>query len=224
VADGQPSNSYLNMVVFDPVRGYNPDALRAKPRKRLRATRAHQLRVVRFDAPDAFVEEAYPVYLSFYERTHYRFPFARTDRTVFDAWARALFRAPKVAVLGSYHGDQLLSVEISCLVGDILVLKESINSGVALQQHAPDFMLDWQRTQAAGHGDVAMIWGGYFGRKDSVNRFKLERGARVLALPAFLHMHPLLVGTLKAVNRAVYDRLKGLDETQLSGRASSIDR
>jgi hypothetical protein len=48
-----------------------------------------------------------------------------------------------------------------------------------------------------------------------LNKYKMMRGATVIALPAFLHIHPGILWLIKKANCAAHERLRGLNNEQL---------
>jgi len=67
-----------------------------------------------------------------------------------------------------------------------------------------------------------MIYAGLYLQNEGINKFKIERGARVVALPAYLHIHQLILWSFKKLRKNVYDRLVGMSEEQIIERISSI--
>lgn len=213
VAPTQPHNSYMNVLVYEQPQSYEESNVRASFRRRIRKaarnTEVHPIKNV-----DILIEEGYHVYLSFYRRTGYSFRKDRADARVFADWARLLFRFPKVMVWGSYSESGLVGIWINCLVEDVLFLVSGLDSPEGIKIRSPELMLHTIRTNASRQSNIQRIYTGMWSSKQSLNDFKIERGARVLALPAHLHLHPVLLSAIGLVRKDAYERLKGMDEKQ----------
>jgi hypothetical protein len=133
-----------------------------------------------------------------------------------------LFQFPEVAVLGVYDRDHLVSIGTSCLVGDVLVLKDGISSERALETFAVDLLLNYEREHAADRPDIRMIYAGYLTRNDGINRYKIERGAEVTTLPATLRMNRFSLWALRMMSKGTYGRLRGLDEAQVRAKYKQV--
>jgi len=217
VPQGEPSNSHMNFIIYEQPDSYKLSTLpKANKRKILKAYKRVTIRPL-LDQEE-FIAQGYPVYLSFYERTHYSYKSDRRNPKIFAEWARALFRFPKVIVLGAYSQHKLLQIDISCLVEDTLFQLSSINSEEALELQAPELMLHTVRELAAKHGEIKRIFSGSLAQKESLDKFKIERGACVLIMPAYLHIHRGLLSLIKFTRKNLYDRLIGLDKTQVQNK------
>jgi hypothetical protein len=223
VEDGQSYNSYLNPIVFEEPRSYNLQRLRPNVHKHINKALTNNVTVSRILDESEFYESAYPCYVSFYERTGYAvdlnriqkhgFSQRRTDG--FSQWSHALFQFPEVVVFGAYSGPELVSFEICCLVEDTLVLKTHVNSDKGLKLVASDLLQHTCRIRASEQPNIHLIYDSLLGQVPSINDFYIYRGARVLVLPAFLHLHPALLWSIKKTNKNIYKRLLGLGSDEL---------
>jgi hypothetical protein len=214
VGDGQPHNSYLNPVVFDDIRCYDMNSLCKYVRQRIRNAHRHEIKVVPCLDQKDFCEKGFPVYLSFYKRTRYEFNIGRRHRQQFDKWVSCLFSFPEVVILGAYAGQDLLSFHVSCLVEDVLVLKTLANSTKGLEINSSDLLLDYLRASARDQQEINVIYDGSF-HDSGVVRFKLLRGATVLALPAFLHLHPAALWLINKTNEGISRQLQGFSDREV---------
>ena len=113
----EKANSLLNLLIFENPQSYNLKGLDRHERREIR--RASETFVVSLVTdPDEFKTKAYPVYLSFYERTRYSFQRRRTDKSYFCKWADSLYKHPKIMVLGAYANQQLGAIGIWHFVAD----------------------------------------------------------------------------------------------------------
>lgn len=210
VRDGQASNSYLNAIVFADPGSYSLNSVRHSLRASIKRSMKNGLTVSSIIDETEFCEKAYPVYASFYKRTGYRFGESRAKEKNFHSWAHRIFQFPEVVVLGAFTGSDLVAIQISCLVEKMLVIKSLITSDLALKLGAPELLLHCSRMSAAGQSRIQQIYCGMLTQISSLNSYKSERGARVLCLPAFLHIPRLLLWTIKKTSPTTYSRLCGL--------------
>jgi hypothetical protein len=217
VEDGQPSNSYLNPIVFDEPHNYDLKMLRYNVQKHVKKALKNGVTVSRIVDEKEFCESAYPCYVSFYERTKYAFDASRRQKDGFSRWAHALFQFHEMVVLGAFAGRELVSFEIGCLVEDTFILKTLVNSDKALKLGAPDLLLHTYRTGVCEQPNINTIYDSMLGQSSGINEYYIVRGARVLALPAFLHMHPALLWLIRKANKGIHKRLLGLDNEELVG-------
>jgi hypothetical protein len=210
VEDGQACNSHLNPIIFDELHNYDMDKLAYSARKHIKKAMKNDVTVSRIIDEREFSENAYPCFVSFYERTRYGFDRSRRTRDGFSRWARTVFQFPEAVILGAFAGQGLVSYEISCLVEDTLCLKTLVNSDKALKLGAADLLLHTHRLWSREQPEIHAIYDSVLGQRSGVNEFYLVRGARVLALPADLHMHPVLRWLIQKGNKTIYGRLLGL--------------
>ena len=215
VEDGHPCNSYLNPIVFDEPGNYDMKKLRPNVQRHIKKALKNDVTVSRIVDEREFSESAYPCYLSFYERTKYAFDTSRRQKDGFARWSHAVFQFPEAVVLGAFAGRELVSFEIWCLVEDTLILKTLVNSDKALKLAAPDLLMHTCRVSACEQPKIRTIYDSMLGQSPSINEYYMIRGARVLALPAFLHMHPALLWLIRKANKNIYERLLGLGNDEL---------
>ncbi len=218
VEDGQSSNSYLNPVLFERLQDYDARKLRDNVRRSLKKALRNSISVCRMIDEEQFSKKAYPVYLSFYERTKYGFDRSRREKAKFTRWAHTVFQFPEAVVLAAFVGEELVSFEISGLVENTLIRKTIVTSDKALRLNTPDLLLHYYRTIAQNQPEIHMIYDSMLSANSGVNNYKIMRGARVAALPAFLHIHPGLLWLIKKANGTAYERLHGLNNEQLMAK------
>jgi hypothetical protein len=218
VEDEQPSNSFLNPIIYERPQEYDAKKFRDSARKNLNKALRNPIVVRVISDEEQFSEMAYPVYLSFYWRTKYRFDTSRKDKAKFARWAHAVFQFPEAVVLGAFVSQELISFEIACLVENTLILKTLVTSDKALTLNAPDLLLHSYRTIAQDHPQIHRIYDSMLSANAGLNNYKVRRGAQIGALPAFLHIHPALRWLIKRANCAAYERLCGSNNEQLSAK------
>jgi hypothetical protein len=224
VEDGQPFNSYLNPIVFDELSNYDIKNLRYSVRKHIQKAIKNNVTVSRIVDEQEFSEIAFPCYASFYERTKYGRDKNRSQKDGFARWSHDLFQFPETIVLGAFVGRELVAFEISCLVEDTLFLKTLVNSGKALKLGAPDLLLHSYRMGCREQPEIRSIYDSMLGQSAGINGYYFVRGAKVLALPANLHVPPALLWLVEKAHKRIHRRLVGLsnDEILASGLASDI--
>jgi hypothetical protein len=215
VEDGQDYNSYLNPIVFDELQDYDMQKLPYSARKHIKKALKNNVTVSRIVDEREFCENAYPCYVSFYERTKYGFDRSRRTREGFFHWAHTLFQFPETVILGAFVGPELVSYEIGCLVEDTLFLKTLVNSDKALKLGAADLLLHTYRMSSREQPAIHAIYDSMLGQSPGINEYYMVRGARVLALPAVLHMHSGLRWLIRNVNKRIYGRLLGFSNDEL---------
>src|SRR5579883_58125 len=177
VPAGASSNSFMNLLIFDDTKNYSTAGFSYGKRKRLKT--ALQRFVVRpIEDVKEFNESAYPVFLSFYERTHYSYKPERRESSNFSRWGESLFRFPKNLILGAYQDGRLQAVCISQWVEDVVIYASMFCSTEALKQDATALMLHSVREAVAKSPEVHYILAGAFKYEEDggVDNFFLERG------------------------------------------------
>jgi hypothetical protein len=94
--------AYLNPIVFDELDNYDMKNLRYTVRKHIKKALRNDVTVSRIVDEREFSENAYPCYMSFYERTKYAFDTSRRKKDRFSRWSHALFEFPETVVLGTF--------------------------------------------------------------------------------------------------------------------------
>ena len=208
VSGGVPANSSMSMLVFDDPQSYSLDSLDKSRRRDLRRS-MERFVVKRLTDVDDFSTSAYPVYLSFYERTKYAYKSDRTDPPRFVEWARTLMRFPKVCVHGAYRGDELVAIGVSFLVEEALFISSIFAESSALAELVSESVLHTMRAQVAGVRDVNLIFAAMAGMERGLDNFYLLRGARLESRPARLSLNPLMSVVLRTLRPDSYRTLRG---------------
>jgi len=211
VPSAQGSNSSLNLLIFQDAHHYAASALDYNRRRQIKlSSKAFEVRTI--TSPAEFKEKAYPVYLSFLERTKYEHASHRRDASQFGRWADCLFKMPKVAILGAFGAgtDTLGAVSLSFLFQETVVYASFFCDTALLKQHISDCMLHFVREAAAAQ-DVKRVFVGMrkVGSHASVDEFYLTRGCKVVSQPAFLHVNPFARAFLIACMPKQYERMYG---------------
>lgn len=206
------SNSCLNLIVFDRVQDYSLDKLKHKKRNAIKKA-AGNLSIRTVDDLDHFVEGAFKVYRAFYERTKYSWKKQRVNKEKFRQWAANLFRCPKVVLHGIYRGSEMVAVNKSFLVEDILFDASFFSTVEGLRSGSSDLVWHFIREEAARIGNLRYIFEGVVSGKESLDNSKLQRGCKVLSLPAYLSLNRLILQGLKLYFPASYRKVLGIRQS-----------
>ncbi|MCU1307538.1 MAG: hypothetical protein JWN45_2233 [Acidobacteriaceae bacterium] len=221
VHPGQAHNSYLNFIVFEDLCQYEIRKMRKSSQRNLKTAMNKDVVVRRLVDEKEFCAKAYNVYLSFYQRSKYGFRADRTQKSGFVRWSSALFQFPELVVLGAFSGQKLVSFEIGCLLDNTIVLNTSVHSDIGLRLRAPDLLLHYWRLSARESGRIRAIYDGALADRPGVNEFKIHRGGRAVALPAFLQINPVLLWLIRKMSASLYKRLRGLGPDEIASTRRS---
>lgn len=218
VPEPAAANSVMALLIFPGAGSYSLDQLNSDRRRGVR-TAAKHFEVRPFADPHQFSVLAHPVYVSFYQRTHYRVYSARLDPGHFRQWANAIFSEPGSTVLGAFQGDSLAAVNISRVVGDTLHYSTFFATEDAMKRQVSSLMLHTVRALAAESGDIRQIFAGMrkSGRAESVDTFYLHRGCSLEAKPARLCLNPMVRLGLRVVQPHLLNRLTGSASAPTAG-------
>ncbi len=212
VRSGEPANSTLNLLMFSDAQSYSLDILDYNRKRQVKkATREFHIRPI-IDVAE-FKTIAYPVYLSFFERTQYQHGAQRRDQRWFNQWADSLFQLPNVAVLGGYRNGALGGVSLSFLVDDTLFYATFFCDTRSMRLHISDLMLHFVR-EAAASLKVSQIFSGMYKGGNSLDDFYLLRGCKLLKKPALFRVNPLAKIILARCMPKQYLQLKGCFEAR----------
>jgi hypothetical protein len=196
VPDASSSNSYMNLFVYDDLAEYSIEKLGAKQRwiikqglKNFEARRVTDLK--------SFIDEAFPIYDDFYNRTRYFYKKERRDRKGFAAWAETIFRFPKVVVTGAYHEGKLCAVDISYRVDNVIIDDVFFSDNASQSLRVTDFFVHTLR-EAAKTTDATVLFRGLPTGKQTLDESKVKRGCKIVQMPAYCKINPiaLIVGKL----------------------------
>lgn len=202
------ANSHLNWLIFERTSLYSVASLDKNRRRQVKlAAREFTLRIM--TDVEEFKQQAYPVYLSFYERTRYKVGERRRDRAYFAQWADALFAIPNVLILGAYQQGSLGGVSLSYQVKDSVFYATFFCHDEALDHHLSDLMLHTVRASAAVAPEVRQVIVGMFKGNPGLDDFYLLRGAKLVRQRARLEINPLTRFILQKLLPRQYAQLLG---------------
>jgi hypothetical protein len=208
VPPDETANSSLNLLMFEDAEAYSLDCLDYN-RKRQVKLAAKQFIIRPVADINKFKQEAYPVYLSFYERTRYQYGSQRRNRACFSQWADDLFQIPQVVVLGGYRNGGLGGVSVSLLVENTLCYMMFFCDTESLRLGLSDLMLHFVREAVAEGQCAKQIFAGLYKGGNGLDDFYLLRGCKLVRKPALLHINPLTAFFLKCFLPKLHARLRG---------------
>ena len=205
---GQHFNSWIDVIWFRNLQGYAPSLLSKKKRRQLAIAKENiDLRLM--DDLKDFQNQAYPVYLSFHQRTLYRYLSDRRDKKIFNIWAKRLFEFKKVVVLGAYYRGVLGAVSITELVDDVVIYSSFFSNDILLRHHVADLMLHTIRSSAADHEQAKIVFAGMCKGNNGLDYFYTSRGGECSSLPANLSLNPLASILIRYIFPGRYRQLMG---------------
>ena len=204
----EKANSCLNLLMFENAEAYSLDCLDYN-RKRQAKLAAKQFVIQPITDINEFKQKAYPVYLSFYERTRYQYDSQRTKQGYFSRWADALFRISNLVILGGYRNGELGGVSLSLLVEDTLCYATFFCNIESLRLGLSDLMLHFVREAVAKGQCAEQIFAGLYKGGNGLDDFYLLRGCKLVRKPALLHINPVAKAFLMRFVPEQYARLVG---------------
>lgn len=202
------ANSLLNRLAFDQVSDYSLDSLDHNRKRQVKLS-SREFVIRRIEDVAEFKQKAHPPYLSFYTRTRYPVGSKRRHPDYFERWADALFRLPKVLVLGGYRDGELGGVSLSFLVEHTLIYATFFCHDEALRMFLSDLMLHAIRESAAVCANVERIFLGMYKGAGGVDGFYQLRGATLIRQRASLQLNPLARALLRCCMPRQYAGLLG---------------
>jgi hypothetical protein len=215
VSDPAYANSHMNLMVFDEIDRYTINAHKSDRRKWIKKGRRNFL-IEQVRDLHEFINSGFRVYKSFYARTHYKWNAERRECDGFAKWAKSLFDSQKVLILGAYLEGMLSAVAVSYLVENIIIFATYFAETGSLKANVSDIMWHHVREMASQCQGATLMSLGLFIGREGLDYFKLSRGAKVIAEPAYYYINPILLFLMKHLKRKDYEKLVGLNEEQIN--------
>ncbi|MBJ6802392.1 hypothetical protein [Geomonas propionica] len=205
VPAGAPSNSFMNMFVYDQLKDYSLDGVGAKQRNIIKKALSN-FTAKRITDLAEFVDSASPLYISFYSRTKYSYHKERLQREKFRAWAKPIFEYDKVVVTGAYRQEKLCAIDISYQVENVIIDDVFFSDTESQALKVTDFIVhtlrDYARTSDAG-----LMFRGFPTGKQSLDNSKITRGCSIHNMAAFTKINPVALHLAKALLPEGYQKL-----------------
>ena len=173
-----------------------------------------------------FKEKAFPIYLSFYQRTEYKYKKERLNQYWFSGWAEAVFRFGKFLILGACRNGQLEAVWTAQLVEDTVFSTTAFSHAEALHLNVNSLLFHSLREVVASSGQAKQIFVGMYkyGAGRGVDDFYLSRGCSLVQMPAALRVHPPLMALIRAFLPREHRRLAGAIDRASNPMAGLTDK
>lgn len=208
VPTGVLANSFLNIRMYENVDVYSWKRLDRNRRRQVKLASEHFVIHLIKDVND-FKANAFPVYQSFEERTHYKTGAWRRDANGFMRWAEAIYKVPKIIVLGGYAGSVLKGVSVSMCVEDTMIFASTFCDTESLRWFLPDLMLHSVREIASNSPGIVQLFAGMSKDERGLDDFHVLRGCKLLRKPAVIHLSPWAKGLLRFGKPHLYAKMLG---------------
>lgn len=210
VPAGPEANSTMNFIMLGQPQSYSLDSLLHKRRQMI--TRAgRDFRVAPLTSPAELKAHGHPIYLSFYERTGYKYKADRQSKAVFDRWVDTLFSCPKTILLGGYGPQGLAAISSSYWVNQTLVYSTLICDTGALRKNLGELMFHEIRQLAAKVPDIREIFVRPYQGGNSLDEYYLLRGCQLERRPARLELPSPVLRLMRWTMPRQYELLSGKD-------------
>ncbi|NQT26407.1 hypothetical protein HQ585_13725 [candidate division KSB1 bacterium] len=200
------SNSTMSFFAFDDIQNYSFDNLSSSRRNVIRRS-LKNFSAKQMKDEKEFVNDAFKVYVSFYERTKYYYNKKRINKSYFSAWAEILFKFPKLMIIGTYHQDKLSAVSISFLIDENIIDATFFSDTQSQKMQVTDFILHTIR-ETASHSDAKYILRGMPSGKEGLDNAKLTRGCRLIKKPAYYKINPITSLGLKLFMKNSFTKIE----------------
>lgn len=207
VSDLGDSNSVLNYFIYDDLPSYSLDNISRRERYQIKRGLENVVIKPILDLQE-FIEQGYPCYLSFYERTQYSYRSDRRKKHRFVKWAHQLFVNTMVQKLGAYREGTIAGILLSYQVENDLYLPTIILDPRYYNLFVSDALIHSIRESAAKAGVHQIYMGMQTGIK-GVDEFKLLRGFKLVRQPAYFKLNRLAHYILKNHRIQEYKKLLG---------------
>lgn len=210
VADSAQANSTMNFLMLYDLKSYTLAEVSHKRRQLInRAARQFQVRLIH--DPKELQEQGHPIYLSFFERTHYPYKSDRRNKAAFDQWISTLFSHPKTIFLGGFGPNGMGAFLVSYCVNQTLVCSTLVCETEALHSKLGELMLHGVRQLAAQLPGIKEIYVRSYQGGNSLDQYYLLRGCQLVRKPARMVIHSPIHIFLRKFMPRKYDLLCGAD-------------
>ena len=196
VPSGVGSNTSMKLFLYDELKDYSISKMATKQKWVIKKS-LENFTARRITDLNEFIDTAFPIYGSFYDRTKYSYKKERSQKEAFAAWARTLFDFPKIVITGAYHEGNLAAVDISYQVENLIIDDVFFSDSQSQGLRVTDFMVHTLR-EAAASSDARYLFRGFPCGKQTLDESKIRRGCKIYRIPAYCKVNPvaLMVGKL----------------------------
>ncbi len=209
VSDRRMANSVMSFLILDEVQGYSLAKLNQKRRWLIREASKH-FTIERITDVNAFKEQGFLAYASFYRRTGYSYKSERKRKADYARWAESVLRFPKALVFGGFdQSGALRAVSISYWVEQTLYYATFFCDTPALQKGVGESMLHVLREAVSRTPGIREVLVRKYQGGNGMDQYYLLRGAKLVHRPANLRLHPATSSMLKLLFPLRYSLLVG---------------
>ena len=204
------ANSTMNFLVYEKPGEYALENVGHQRRRQIRLA-AKNIRIHPLRSLPELVQQGYPAYLSFYERTGYDYLSERRRHAGFEKWASQILGHAKTIVLGAYATTGLVAVSVSYWVDETFVYSTLFAGTEALRLGVCELMLHEVRRTAAAHPGIREIFARGYQGGNSKDQYYQLRGATLARRPARFVLNPLATLALRTLAPRAYQQVRGED-------------
>lgn len=205
VPDSVHTTTCMKFHVYDELPDYSLEMLTSNKR-RLTRRGIERFRARALASAEELVAEGYEVYREFNARTNYYYQKERIFKDRFKAWAENLFAFPEINKTGFFLDGKLVAMETSFRIDDIIFADNLFSNDLGLKLNVVDFVQHTLR-EGASHTDAKYLFLGLPTGKSSLDSSKVEKGCKVLKMPAYYKVNPFAVCAAKYLMKQSYQKL-----------------
>jgi len=196
VPSGVESNTSMKLFLYDELKDYSINKMATKQKWVIKKS-MENFTAQRITDLNQFIDTAFPIYQSFYDRTKYSYKKERSQKEIFAAWAKTLFDFPKIMITGAYHEGNLAAVDISYQVENLIIDDVFFSDSQSQGLRVTDFMVHTLR-DAAASSNARYLFRGFPCGKQTLDESKIRRGCKIYRIPAYSKVNPvaMIVGKL----------------------------
>jgi len=220
VPAGVAGNTSMKLFLYDELADYAVDRMATKQKWVIKKS-MENFCAKRITDLNEFVDTAFPIYQSFYDRTKYSYKKERSQKEIFAAWAKTLFDFPKIMVTGAYHQDRLSAVDISYQVENLIIDDVFFSDTQSQGLRVTDFTVHTLRVAAAS-STARYLFRGFPCGKRTLDESKIRRGCKIYRIPAYSKVNPVAMLVGKVFMNESYRKLRTITaDSYLDGHETS---
>ena len=205
VPAGVSNNTNMKMFLYDDLKSYSVDKMATKQKWVIKKS-MENFQAKRITDISQFIETAFPIYQTFYDRTQYSYKKERAQKAEFSTWAKTLFDFPMIMITGAYHEDKLAAVDISYQVENLIIDDVFFSDTQSQGLRVTDFMVHTLR-EAAAATDAKYLFRGFPCGKQTLDESKIRRGCKIYRVPAYCKVNPIALYVGKFFMNESYRKL-----------------
>jgi hypothetical protein len=205
VPSGVSNNTNMKLFLYDDLKSYSVDKMATKQKWVIKKS-MENFAAKRITDLCQFIDTAFPIYQTFYDRTQYSYKKERAQKAEFSAWAKTLFDFPRIMITGAYHEDKLAAVDVSYQVENLIIDDVFFSDTQSQGLRVTDFMVHTLR-EAAAATDAKYLFRGFPCGKQTLDESKIRRGCKIYRVPAYCKVNPIALYVGKFFMNESYRKL-----------------